>query len=102
VRSSTCQAGGRPDPRGRRVHELWVRRAGGQFERVHVFDGVTADGDVLTFAPATPLADVEGVRVVTISLGDLFSAWREIEIRGSLLFGFPRDLHLVARRLRAP
>ena len=51
---------------------------------------------------ATPLADVEGVRVVTISLGDLFSAWREIEIRGSLLFGFPRDLHLVARRLRAP
>jgi hypothetical protein len=70
------------DPGGPSVHELWVGRAGGAPARVHVFDGRTTDGDVLVFEPAAPLSDVEIVRVVTTSLGDLFPAWKEIEILG--------------------
>ncbi|OGO57674.1 MAG: hypothetical protein A2V85_02925 [Chloroflexi bacterium RBG_16_72_14] len=70
------------DPGGPSVHELWVGRAGGAPERLHLFDGLTTDGDVLVFAPAAPLSDVTIVRVVTTSLGDLFPAWREIEVLG--------------------
>jgi hypothetical protein len=64
------------------VHELWLRRAGAEVERVAVFDGVTGDGHELTYEPADPIEDVDLVRVVTVSLEDLFPAWREIEVVG--------------------
>jgi predicted amidohydrolase YtcJ len=68
------------DPAGRSVHELWLGGVGRVPERVMVFDGVTADGDVLVYQPDQPVAGVDLVRVVTTSLGDLFPAWRAIEI----------------------
>lgn len=71
------------DPPGPSVHELWVQQAGGGLVRVDVFDGVTTDGDVLRWAPATPLPDVVRVRVVTTSLPGLDPAWREIYVYSS-------------------
>jgi hypothetical protein len=68
------------DPPGPSVHQLWVRQRGRTLTRVHVFRGVTRDGDVLRFIPDEPLRDVELVRVVTRELGDLAPAWREIEL----------------------
>jgi hypothetical protein len=68
------------DPPGRSVHEIWVQQSGGEFRLMHTFDGVTDEGDVLTYQPEEPLAGVEGVRVVTTSVLDLWPAWHEIEI----------------------
>jgi hypothetical protein len=71
------------DPAGQSVHELWIRRTGGELQRVQAYAGVTAEGDVLTWQPAQPLTDVDLVRVVTVSLaGGLAPAWHEIEILG--------------------
>jgi len=67
-------------PAGRSVHELWARRSEGVLERLHVFDGVTDEGDVLVFTPPTVLTNVDLVRVVTTSIGDLAPAWHEIEV----------------------
>jgi hypothetical protein len=67
-------------PPGRSVHQIWVRQTGGELKLVHTFDGVTDEGDVLTFQPEAPLSDVEVVRVVTTSVLDLWPAWHEIEI----------------------
>jgi hypothetical protein len=67
------------NPPGRSVHELWIQVVGGGLELVHVFDGVTNDGDVLVYVPEEPLPDVEVVRVVTTSLDHgLAPAWHEI------------------------
>lgn len=41
---------------------------------------MTADGDVLSFAPQAPFDGVDRVRIETTALGDLFPAWKEIEI----------------------
>jgi hypothetical protein len=70
------------DAEGPGVHELWLRRAGAELERVAVFDGVTGDGQELTYEPADPIEDVDLVRVETVSLDDFFPAWREIEVFG--------------------
>jgi len=71
------------DPAGGSVHELWVRKVGGKLERVHVFEGVTGEGNVLVFEPAEPIMDVDLVRVVTTELaGGLWPAWHEIELIG--------------------
>ncbi len=67
-------------PAGRSVHEVWVRRAGGALERLHVFDSVTSEGQVLVFTPDSVLPEVDLVRIVTTSIGDLAPAWHEIEI----------------------
>jgi predicted amidohydrolase YtcJ len=64
------------------VHELWLRRAGSELERVAVFDGVTGDGQELTYEPADPIEGVDLVRVETVSLEDFFPAWREFEVLG--------------------
>jgi predicted amidohydrolase YtcJ len=70
------------DPPGPSVHELWVR-SDGELVLMHVFEGVTEDGEVLTYEPAEPLREVDLVRVVTTELEGLFPAWREIEVLGS-------------------
>ncbi len=67
-------------PSGRSVHQIWVRQTGGELKLVHTFDGVTAEGDVLTFTPEEPLVGVDLVKVVTTSVLDLWPAWHEIEI----------------------
>lgn len=69
------------DPQGASRHELWIRRSGGDIELIHVFDGVTGEGDVLTYEPSEPLNEVELVRVVTTRIaGGLAPAWHEIEL----------------------
>ena len=68
------------DPAGRSVHELWVRTAGGEFQLVETFDGITTEGDILTYSPGPLLEEVNAVRVVTTFLTDLAPAWHEIEI----------------------
>jgi hypothetical protein len=72
------------DPPGPSVHQLWVQQTGGELERMHVFRGVTGEGDVLRYVPSEPLRDVEVVRVVTRELGDLAPAWHEIELLSSV------------------
>jgi hypothetical protein len=68
------------NPPGRSVHQLWVRKVGEPIALVHTFDGVTDEGDILTFTPEEPLIGVDLVRVVTTYLPDLWPAWHEIEI----------------------
>jgi hypothetical protein len=68
------------NPPGRSVHQLWVRKVGEAIALVHTFDGVTDEGDVLTFTPEEPLIGVDLVRVVTTYVLDLWPAWHEIEI----------------------
>ena len=68
------------NPPGRSVHELWVRQVGGELILIHTFDGLTNEGDILTFSPDEPLIGVDLVRVVTTSILDLWPAWHEIEI----------------------
>lgn len=44
-------------------------------------DGVTGEGDVLTYQPAALLVDVELIRVVTTKINDgLSPAWHEISV----------------------
>jgi hypothetical protein len=47
---------------------------------VHTFDGVTDEGDVLTYTPEEPLIGVDLVRVVTTYALDVWPGWHEIEI----------------------
>jgi hypothetical protein len=69
------------DPPGFSRHELWVRQSGGALTLVQVFEGETAEGDVLTWEPGEPLPGVDLVRVVTTDLaGNLWPAWHEIEV----------------------
>ena len=68
------------NPSGRSVHQIWVRRPGVGLELVHIFDGLTGEGDVLTFQPEEPLIGIDLVRVVTTSVLDLWPAFHEIEI----------------------
>lgn len=68
------------DPSGRSVHELWIRTVGGVLTRVETFDGFTAEGDRLVHRPTSPITNVDLVRVVSTSVGDLWPAWHEIEI----------------------
>jgi hypothetical protein len=69
------------DPPGFSVHELWLRRVGGEPERVEVFEGITTENEVLSYVPTEPITDVDLVRVVTTELeGGLSPAWHEIEV----------------------
>ncbi|NOY99662.1 MAG: cellulase family glycosylhydrolase [Chloroflexi bacterium] len=67
-------------PPGRSVHQIWIRTTGQELSLMKTFDGVTDEGDVLTYLPEEPLIGVDLVRVVTTSMPDLWPAWHEIEI----------------------
>ena len=68
------------DPPGQSAHEIWVRQVGEDLTLVRTFNGLTTEGDILTFRPEEPLIGVELVRVVTTEVLDLWPAWHEIEI----------------------
>lgn len=69
------------NPPGPSTHQLWVRQVGGELTLVHTFDGVTNEGDILTFQPDEPLMGVDIVKVFTTRLSNnLWPAWHEIEI----------------------
>lgn len=65
-------------PSGRSVHQLWVRPSGGDLVLLKTFDGVTDDGEVLSFIGPDQLKGIDLVRIVTTDIGDLAPAWREI------------------------
>jgi hypothetical protein len=66
-------------PAGTTRHELWVKTTGESLALLRVFEGSTAEDDILVFAPDTPLEDVEVVRVVTTA-SPSWVAWKEIGI----------------------
>jgi hypothetical protein len=69
-------------PAGKTVHRVLVRRAGSStFELVHTFSGQTDDGSELIYAPSTPLANVQLVRVETVT-SPSWVAWKEIRVVG--------------------
>jgi F5/8 type C domain/Cellulase (glycosyl hydrolase family 5) len=67
-------------PDGPARHEVWAR-IGGTLQRVHIFSGPMADGDLLTWQPPQPLQNVEAVRIQTTS-SPSWVAWREIRVFG--------------------
>jgi hypothetical protein len=66
-------------PEGPTRHEVWVGQPGSPLVLVHVFDGPTAEPDVLVFSPEEPLQHVAVVRIVT-TVSPSWVAWREINI----------------------
>ncbi len=66
-------------PAGQTTHEVWIRKAGGSLERLHVFSGSTQEPDVLEWIPDDPLVDVEVVRLVTTE-SPSWVAWREVHV----------------------
>ena len=67
-------------PAGRTTHEIWVRDDG-DFQRVHIFDGQTQEGDTLEWRPPDLLQGIDAVRVVT-TRSPSWVAWYEIEVLG--------------------
>ena len=71
------------NPAGETRHVMSVRGATGAWRDVHVFEGVTYDGDLLIFAPDGGLENVRFVRIQTTQIvADLWPAWREVTILG--------------------
>jgi hypothetical protein len=66
-------------PDGETTHQIHVRGPTGDLQLVHTFSEFTRDGQVLSFVPAEPLADIRFVRIVTTS-SPSWVAWREIEV----------------------
>lgn len=65
-------------PDGETHHRLLLAGQDGVFEVVKVFEGPTADGDLLVFHPAEPV-DARYIRVETVS-SPSWVAWREIAV----------------------
>ena len=70
-------------PAGTTVHQIWVRGPSGESHMVHQFEGTTQEGDVLSFAPDTPLSGIQFIRIRTTQ-SPSWVAWQEIEIFGDL------------------
>lgn len=66
-------------PEGATTHRILGRSANGQFTVLTTFEGITADGQVLVFTPAQPVAGIRLIRVETIN-SPSWVAWREIEV----------------------
>lgn len=66
-------------PAGRTVHQVWAGRTEANLRLVHTFRGQTDDGQELGYAPATSVAGVRYVRIVTTE-SPSWVAWREVEI----------------------
>ena len=67
-------------PAGRTVHHIRVNGSiGGEFERIHTFEGTTSSGQWLVFRPETPIPNVRRVVIETVE-SPSWVAWREIVI----------------------
>jgi hypothetical protein len=67
-------------PEGESAHQIWVGADPGALTMVHEFAGFTSDPGVLEFTPASPLAGIQYVKIVT-TRSTSWVAWREIEIK---------------------
>ena len=68
-------------PPGRTVHTVSAGGSHASLEKVHVFDGATKYGDLLSWTPSAPLTGVSVIRIQT-SVSPSWVAWLEIEIVG--------------------
>jgi len=66
-------------PAGHTIHELWLRRTGGRFVKVHTFDGHTEDSERLRYNFEGASEAVEAIRIVTVK-SPSWVGWREIEL----------------------
>lgn len=66
-------------PEGETLHQIQVRSPNGNFELVHTFDEYTVDNQILIYTPNVPLADVQFIRITTIT-SPSWVAWKEIEV----------------------
>lgn len=67
-------------PDGNTVHTIEVRGPkGSNYLLVYTFDGFTKDSQVLEFKPAIPIANVQFIRITTVSSPSWVS-WKEIEV----------------------
>ena len=68
-------------PAGETVHRLLIKgpSTGGKYTLLYNFKGNTADFDVLSYAPPTPLQEIQFIRIETVS-SPSWVAWREIEV----------------------
>lgn len=69
-------------PEGPTHHRILIHASGvAGFTAVHEFQGSTKEGDRLSFAPVTPIPNVEIIRVESIS-SPSWIAWAEIQVYG--------------------
>lgn len=68
-------------PDGATDHQLWVRGPNDSLKMVYEFRGNTTDNQTLEFNPASPLANVQFIRILTVS-SPSWVAWREFEVIG--------------------
>jgi hypothetical protein len=69
-------------PAGPTTHRIRGRSAGGGFTELHVFSQLTAGGDWLIFTPDPPVADIQVLRIDTLS-SPSWVAWGEIQVYGT-------------------
>ncbi len=70
-------------PPGDTIHEISGSRNGNVFKPMHIFSGLTEDGQVLEISPETPWMGIQFIRINT-AVSPSWVAWREIEIIGSI------------------
>jgi hypothetical protein len=68
-------------PDGATDHQLWVRGPSDSLKMIYEFRGNTTDNQTLEFKPASPLTDVQFIRILTVS-SPSWVAWREVEVIG--------------------
>lgn len=68
-------------PDGATDHQLWVRGPNDSLKMIYEFRGNTTDNQTLEFKPASPLTNVQFIRILTVS-SPSWVAWREIEVIG--------------------
>ncbi|MBU2601341.1 MAG: amidohydrolase family protein [Actinobacteria bacterium] len=68
-------------PAGRTVHQIWGGREEDSLTLLEEFSGSTEDMGRVEFDPATPLADIRYVKIIT-TVSPSWVAWREIEVMG--------------------
>jgi hypothetical protein len=67
-------------PEGDTVHQIWAGPDPNALTLLHEFAGYTRDSGELEFTPASPLAGIQFIKVVT-TRSPSWVAWREIEVR---------------------
>jgi hypothetical protein len=67
-------------PEGDTAHQIWAGPDPNALTLLHEFAGYTRDSDELDFTPASPLADIQFIKVVT-TRSPSWVAWREIGVR---------------------
>jgi Predicted metal-dependent hydrolase with the TIM-barrel fold len=66
-------------PEGQTIHQIWGGDTESSLRLLHEFHEFTAEFQVLTFEPATPMEHMRIIRVVT-KQSPSWVAWREIEV----------------------